>query len=125
MQAKTADPAAALRQIDVHGLSVDEVYTRFSTSPTLGLENDAIERRSKAGKNVISSPPTQYWKKGLNYVFGGFNFLMWIAFIVTVVRAPDSFSSQSFTAARSYRMSLWVLPIPPPSTSALPFYWCV
>ncbi|EIW55428.1 calcium ATPase transmembrane domain M-containing protein [Trametes versicolor FP-101664 SS1] len=85
VEAKTADPATALRQIDVHGLSVDEVYTRFSTSPSLGLEKDAIERRSKAGKNVISSPPTQYWKKGLNYVFGGFNFLMWIAFIVTVL----------------------------------------
>ncbi len=35
---------------------------------------------------MISAPPTQYWKKALNYVFGGFNFLMWIAFIVTVVR---------------------------------------
>lgn len=95
MEAKTADPATALRQIDVHGLSVDEVYTRFSTSPSLGLEKDAIERRSKAGKNVISSPPTQYWKKGLNYVFGGFNFLMWIAFIVTVVCATALSFTQS------------------------------
>ncbi len=83
---KLTDPASAIRQIDVHRLTVDEVYTRFSTSPTVGLENDAVQRRSKDGKNVISAPPTQYWKKALNYVFGGFNFLMWIAFIVTVVR---------------------------------------
>ena len=30
----------------------------------------------------------RYWKKFLNYVFGGFNFLMWIAFIVTIVCFP-------------------------------------
>lgn len=85
--AKTADPASAIRQIDVHRLPVEEVYTRYSTSPVVGLDTDAVHRRAKDGKNVISPPPTQYWKKGLNYVFGGFNFLMWIAFIVTVVRA--------------------------------------
>ncbi|KAI0777815.1 calcium ATPase transmembrane domain M-containing protein [Trametes elegans] len=84
-EAKAGDPASAIRQIDVHRLSVEEVYTRFSTSPTLGLEGDALLRRSKAGKNVITPPPTQYWKKALNYVFGGFNFLMWIAFIVTIL----------------------------------------
>ncbi|KAH9848973.1 calcium ATPase transmembrane domain M-containing protein [Lenzites betulinus] len=84
-EVQTADPASALRQIDVHQIPVQEVYARFSTSPTLGLESDAVERRSKSAKNVISSPPTQYWRKGLNYVFGGFNFLMWIAFIVTVL----------------------------------------
>ncbi|KAI0360249.1 calcium ATPase transmembrane domain M-containing protein [Trametes cingulata] len=89
-----ADPASAIRQIDVHRLSVNEVYTRFSTSPTVGLEGDAVVRRAKAGKNVISPPPTQYWKKAANYIFGGFNFLMWIAFIVTILSyeplgAPD------------------------------------
>ncbi|RPD55624.1 calcium ATPase transmembrane domain M-containing protein [Lentinus tigrinus ALCF2SS1-7] len=82
---KTTDPASAIRQIDVHRLPVDDVYTRFSTSPTVGLEGDAVHRRLRDGKNVISSPPTQYWKKAVNYVFGGFNFLMWIAFIVTVL----------------------------------------
>ena len=82
---KASDPTSAIRQIDVHRLTVDEVYTRFSTSPNIGLECTAVHRRSKDGRNVISSPPTQYWKKALNYVFGGFNFLMWIAFIVTIV----------------------------------------
>jgi sodium/potassium-transporting ATPase subunit alpha len=81
-----ASGADAVRQIDVHRIPLEEVYTRFSTSPTVGLEAAAIQRKNKDGKNVISSPPTQYWKKALNYIFGGFNFLMWIAFIVTVVR---------------------------------------
>jgi len=80
------DPADVIRQIDVHTVPVDVVYQRFSTSPTLGLESPAVERLTKTfGKNVISPPKTIYWKKALNYVFGGFNFLMWIAFIVTIV----------------------------------------
>ncbi|OBZ69101.1 hypothetical protein A0H81_10850 [Grifola frondosa] len=81
----SSDPAAAIRLIDVHTLSPDEVFTRFSTSSTVGLETAAVQRRANAGKNIISPPPTQYWKKALNYVFGGFNFLMWIAFIVTIL----------------------------------------
>ena len=82
----TPDKADAIRQIDVHTIPVDLVYQRFSTSPTLGLETPAVARLTQAfGKNVISPPKTQYWKKVLNYVFGGFNFLMWIAFIVTIV----------------------------------------
>jgi sodium/potassium-transporting ATPase subunit alpha len=83
---KPVDPALAIRQINVHLASPDDVLNRFSTSLTYGLESDAIQRRLKNGSNVISAPPTQYWKKILNYVFGGFNFLMWIAFIVTIVR---------------------------------------
>jgi sodium/potassium-transporting ATPase subunit alpha len=82
---KPVDPAIAIRQINVHLLSPDDILTRFSTSLALGLEGTAIQRRSRNERNVISPPPTQYWKKILNYVFGGFNFLMWIAFIVTIV----------------------------------------
>ena len=82
---RIADPASAIRNIDAHLLSPDQLFTRYSSSPVLGLEDIAVQRRLKAGKNVISPPPTHYWKKILNYVFGGFNFLMWIAFIVTIV----------------------------------------
>lgn len=96
--AAATDPAAGIRQIDVHTLTVEAVYTRFSTSPSIGLESEAVERRVKDGKNVISKPPTQYWKKALNYVFGGFNFLMWIAFIVTVVCFFSSFTTSSYSS---------------------------
>lgn len=88
-KSKREDPAVAIRNIDVHLISSDQVYTRFSTTPKVGLEASAVQRRAKLGKNVISPPPTHYWKKALNYVFGGFNFLMWIAFIVTIVRTPS------------------------------------
>ncbi|KAF8837886.1 calcium ATPase [Paxillus ammoniavirescens] len=82
---KSADPADAIAAIDVHLITTDEVYTRYSCSPNVGLEPAAVLRRAKDGKNIISPPPTQYWMKALNYVFGGFNFLMWIAFIVTLL----------------------------------------
>lgn len=80
-----ADPADAIAAIDVYLIDVEDVYTRYSTHPTHGLEGAAVQRKAKDGKNVISSPPTQYWKKACNYVFGGFNFLMWIAFILTLI----------------------------------------
>lgn len=85
---KSTDPADAVAAIDVHLVPTDEVYVRYSCSPAVGLDSAAVERKLKDGKNVISPPPTQYWLKALNYIFGGFNFLMWIAFIVTVVGLP-------------------------------------
>jgi len=81
-----AAAADAIRGLDIHVLSVNDVFLRLSTSPTQGLEGAAIERLSALGRNLIPPPPTQYYKKILNYIFGGFNFLMWIAFIVTIVR---------------------------------------
>lgn len=83
----STDPADAIAAIDVHLITVEDVFTRYSTHPTHGLEAAAVLRKEKDGKNTISPPPTQYWKKALNYVFGGFNFLMWIAFILTLVSA--------------------------------------
>ena len=84
--------ADSIRQIDVHTIPVDLVYQRFSTSSTLGLDSSSVARLTQTfGKNVISPPKTLYWKKVLNYIFGGFNFLMWIAFFVTIVILLNSF----------------------------------
>ncbi|OAX37829.1 hypothetical protein K503DRAFT_208110 [Rhizopogon vinicolor AM-OR11-026] len=90
------DPADAIASIDVHLLSVDEVYTRYSTHPTVGLEIAVVQLRERDGKNVISPPPTVYWKKTLNYIFGGFNFLMWIAFILTILSYKPLGPPQAF-----------------------------
>ncbi|KAG1821972.1 uncharacterized protein BJ212DRAFT_1297237 [Suillus subaureus] len=66
------DPADIIGSIDAHLLSIDEVYNRYSSHPTVGLE-------------LAVSSPTVYWKKTLDYIFGGFNFLMWISFILTIL----------------------------------------
>ncbi|EPT05834.1 calcium ATPase transmembrane domain M-containing protein [Fomitopsis schrenkii] len=88
------NPEAAIGQVDVHTISIDDVFTRYSTSPTIGLERAAVQRRAKTGgKNVISPPKTQYRKKIANYIFGGFNFLMWIAFIFSLATPnPPAFN---------------------------------
>ncbi|KAG1853182.1 hypothetical protein DFJ58DRAFT_884022 [Suillus subalutaceus] len=91
------DPADAIASIDTHLLSVDEVYTRYSSHPTVGLELAAVRRRERDGKNIISPPPTVYWKKSLNYIFGGFNFLMWIAFILTILSYQPLGPPEAFT----------------------------
>ncbi|EJD43828.1 calcium ATPase [Auricularia subglabra TFB-10046 SS5] len=63
------DPSGALRSIKAHLLSPADICTL-----KVGL-----------GKNKISPPPTQYWRKAVSYVFGGFNSLMWLAFVLTVL----------------------------------------
>ena len=121
------DPANAIRNIDAHILPADEILNRFSTSLKVGLDSSSVARRVKLGKNNISSPPTHYWKKALNYVFGGFNFLMWIAFIVTIVclSLPPSQSTLLSLQGFSYHMSRLDCPTPPCSTSESPYCWYV
>jgi len=80
-----ADPAAALRAISAHTITPEEIYIRYSTHPEHGLDTTAVIRKAAEGKNKISKPPTQYILKTINYVFGGFNTLMWLAFVLTVV----------------------------------------
>ncbi|KAJ1562114.1 hypothetical protein HK405_015740 [Cladochytrium tenue] len=71
--------------IRYHLNRVEDVCTKFSTHPTLGLDSAAVTRKAADGKNKISPPPTRYLQKALTYIFGGFNFLMWIAFILTIL----------------------------------------
>jgi len=61
----TTDPAAALRQITAHTLSPEDICTRFSTHPGRGLDSATIARKAIEGKNKISPPPTQYFRKGV------------------------------------------------------------
>ncbi|TPX69591.1 hypothetical protein SpCBS45565_g02316 [Spizellomyces sp. 'palustris'] len=74
-----------IREIKIHLNKPEDVFTRFSSHPEIGLDKAAVERKSAEGKNIISEPPKKHWKLILQYVFGGFNFLMWIALIVTVL----------------------------------------
>ncbi|KAG2133792.1 E1-E2 ATPase-domain-containing protein [Suillus bovinus] len=62
------DPLDAIASIDVHLLSVNEVYTQYSSYLTISLELAIVHCRECDGKNTISPPPTVYWKKLLNYI---------------------------------------------------------
>ncbi|RKO88205.1 hypothetical protein BDK51DRAFT_32210, partial [Blyttiomyces helicus] len=67
-----SDTEEEIANINVHLLRVEDVFTRYSTHPTLGLETAALERKKNDPRNIISPPPTQYWKKIVTYFFGGF-----------------------------------------------------
>ncbi|KAI9362922.1 hypothetical protein DFJ73DRAFT_811607, partial [Zopfochytrium polystomum] len=85
-QAKSGKPAPTpaagdglhIADIKHHLNRVDDVCTRFSSHPTRGLDPAAVVRKAADGKNKISPPPTKYLQKTVGYVFGGFNFLMWL-----------------------------------------------
>ncbi|EPZ34560.1 P-type ATPase, A domain-containing protein [Rozella allomycis CSF55] len=74
-----------VRAIDVHKLSANQVFTRYSTHPTLGLEKAALERLANGPKNRINTPRPNPILKVMNFVFGGFNSLIWIAMILCFV----------------------------------------
>lgn len=83
---KSDDPAADIRLIDVHKLGIPEVYARYRSHPTLGLETPAVERLRKTGNlNRLSPPKSNFAFKLFGYVFGGFNSLMWVAMILSFI----------------------------------------
>ncbi|RKO89029.1 E1-E2 ATPase-domain-containing protein [Blyttiomyces helicus] len=91
-ETKKAKDAAPIKEITVHLLRSEDVFT--STHPSLGLENAAVERKMKEGKNAISPPPKNYLRQIITYVFGGFNALLWLSCILSVISyeplgAPD------------------------------------
>ncbi|KAL2917120.1 hypothetical protein HK105_203184 [Polyrhizophydium stewartii] len=86
LKSTQSDPAQAIREINVHLLRTNDVLTKYSTHPTLGLEDPVVKRKLATGKrNRISPVPTNYIKKTLEYIFGGFNFMLWVAGIVILL----------------------------------------
>ncbi|SPQ97351.1 unnamed protein product (mitochondrion) [Plasmodiophora brassicae] len=83
---KHEDPAAAIRQITVHQLTPDQAIDTLDTNRTTGLTSSQVTALAKRGRvNRITPAKSNWIRKGLGYVFGGFNSLMWIAMIVTIL----------------------------------------
>ncbi|EJF58252.1 sodium-potassium ATPase [Dichomitus squalens LYAD-421 SS1] len=71
-----------LVSLDWHTISVDEALQRLSVSPQSGLDNSQVKRRREAwGKNVISPPKNNMLRKVLEWIFGGFGSLLFVASI--------------------------------------------
>ena len=97
---KKRDPAEEIRSINVHKMTPAEVANCYGTNLDLGLEKPRLEKLKKRGKlNQISPPDTNYIKKGLGYVFGGFNALMWVAMILSILSYQPLGSLQGGTPA--------------------------
>ncbi|KAJ1934649.1 hypothetical protein EC988_008741, partial [Linderina pennispora] len=75
--------ADQLRSLNYHLVSVNDIYNRFSTSPVVGLEKQAVDRRvAKQGRNVFSRASRRIPQRLLRWFFGGFNRFLWVSMIV-------------------------------------------
>lgn len=85
-------------ELDEHKIPIDELYSRYSTDPNLGLtKSRAREFYERDGPNQLTPPKTTpEWVKFCKQLFGGFALLLWtggilcyIAYIVIVHREDD------------------------------------
>ncbi|KAF8811093.1 sodium-potassium ATPase [Phlegmacium glaucopus] len=75
-----------LSSLDWHKISAEEALTRLAVSPKTGLDKPQFQRRLKQhGKNVISPPKSNMFRKVFGWVFGGFGSLLLAASIVCFV----------------------------------------
>ncbi|KAL7932569.1 hypothetical protein V8C35DRAFT_307459 [Trichoderma chlorosporum] len=66
-----------------HELEVDQLCQQLNVSHDAGLsESSAALRLQRDGKNTLPHPKTNYWKKILSYVFGGFCSVLWVGVII-------------------------------------------
>lgn len=72
--------------LDWHTISTTEVCQRLSTSPQQGLSNDQIAHKLKEfGPNRPSAPPSQWLRKTIGYLFGGFGPVLFLASILVFI----------------------------------------
>ncbi|KAJ3100786.1 hypothetical protein HDU97_001957 [Phlyctochytrium planicorne] len=75
-----------LKPLNSHLLRPEDVYVALSTDPRIGLDENTVKRKSAEGRlNVLSPPRSNYFYKFLGYTFGGFNALMWVACILSIL----------------------------------------
>ncbi|TPX34759.1 hypothetical protein SmJEL517_g02752 [Synchytrium microbalum] len=71
---------------DLHKITVDQVFQRFSSHPTRGLDVEAATSRlARNGGNVITPVRPNYFKKLFDLFFGGFCPILWIACVMVFI----------------------------------------
>jgi sodium/potassium-transporting ATPase subunit alpha len=72
--------------LDWHTVTLNEIYTRLSSSPNQGLSVDQVKRRlTEYGKNQPSPPPTHYFQQIFGYFFKGFGSILLVGSILVWV----------------------------------------
>ncbi len=74
-------------ELDVHKISLDELYKRFTTDPTKGLTSKQAKiNYERDGPNALTPPPTTpEWVKFCKNLFGGFSLLLWVGAILCFI----------------------------------------
>ncbi|KAH0310243.1 cation-transporting ATPase pacL, partial [Aureobasidium melanogenum] len=71
---------------DLHTIPIEEVFQRFSSSPTSGLGIDqAMVLLRDVGLNKLTAPPSNWLMKTATYLFGGFGSILFVAAIMVFV----------------------------------------
>jgi sodium/potassium-transporting ATPase subunit alpha len=79
-------PAADFTDADWHKISVDEIIRRLNTSSDKGLtDNEAAARLKEYGQNTMSRPKSRWFIKTLQYLFGGFGSVLFLASILVFI----------------------------------------
>ena len=78
--------AAEFTDLDWHKISVAEIINRLSTSSIQGLTDDEVAARLKEhGRNVMSRPKSRWFIKTLQYLYGGFGSVLFVASILVFI----------------------------------------
>lgn len=80
------DKAAEFGDIDYHTSSVDELFSRYSSSRGTGLTTaGAVQKLKEVGPNQPTPPPSRWFRKTLTYLFGGFGSILFLAAILVFI----------------------------------------
>lgn len=72
--------------INYHTSSVEDLLARFRTSIQSGITNGAATQRLReVGPNAPSPPPSQWFRKTLSYLFGGFAPILLVAAVLVFI----------------------------------------
>lgn len=86
IKAVNKDDESYFSNLSYHELEVDQLYQQLNVSSQSGLsESAAANRIQRDGRNVLPKAKTNYWKKILMYVFGGFCSVLWVGVVVFFV----------------------------------------
>ncbi|EGX95017.1 Na/K ATPase alpha 1 subunit, putative [Cordyceps militaris CM01] len=70
-------------QLTYHHLSTDQITQQLNVSRRDGLSASmAAHRQQRDGLNTLPRAKTNYWKKVLGYVFGGFCSVLWVGVVI-------------------------------------------
>ncbi|KAM0553091.1 hypothetical protein ACHAPJ_007639 [Fusarium lateritium] len=69
--------------LQYHELQTEQLCQQLNVSPAAGLsESSAATRLERDGKNSLPHPKTNYIKRTLKYIFGGFCSVLWVGAII-------------------------------------------
>ncbi|KAI5362254.1 Putative P-type ATPase, HAD superfamily, P-type ATPase, transmembrane domain superfamily [Septoria linicola] len=75
-----------LGSIDYHKATPADLLQRYGSSHSTGLSGSAVSQQLKTvGRNIPSPPPSQWFRKTVTYLFGGFGSILFVASVLVFI----------------------------------------